>query len=156
MSDTPAPSLFQRSLEIGRLAYDLLARHGLHDWSFAFNRRRTSLGMCYFHRKAIELSIFFVQRNGPELILDTLLHEIAHALVGPGHGHDAVWKRMCLKVGAKPERLCHEAEMPAGRWRALCGGCGTVHQKYRRPKRMKWWFCRACGPEKGRLAWVCC
>ncbi len=156
MSDPYAPAPLQRALEIGKLAFDLLARHGLHDWSFAFNRRKTSVGMCFFHRKAIELSIYFVQRNGPELILDTILHEIAHALVGPGHGHDAVWKRMCLKVGAKPERLCHEAEMPAGRWQARCGGCGMTHHKHRRPKRMKGWFCRKCGPEKGQLAWQSC
>ena len=62
-------------------------------WSFEFNRRKRSLGLCFHHRKAVELSLHLVEHNGPEEVLDTLLHEIAHALVGPRHGHDAVWKR---------------------------------------------------------------
>ena len=54
-------------------------------------------------------------------VRDTILHEIAHALVGPGHGHDAVWKRKCREVGARPER-CGQADMPEGRWRGFVPG----------------------------------
>jgi hypothetical protein len=60
---------------------------------------------------------------------------------------------MCLRVGAKPERLSFEAEMPVGRWRAVCGGCGVLHHKHRRPKRMVGLWCCRCGPERGRLLW---
>jgi hypothetical protein len=45
-----------------------------------------------------------VDRNGAEEIVDTILHEIAHALVGPRHGHDTVWKAKCTDIGARPER----------------------------------------------------
>ena len=142
--------------DVARWAKSVLKSFGLGCWGFAYNYRVRSMGLCRYRRVRIELSVYFVQRNPPEEVRETLLHEICHALVGPGHGHDAVWKRMCLKVGAKPERLCHEAEMPAGRWQARCGGCGTTHHKHRRPKRMKGWFCRQCGPEKGQLAWQSC
>jgi predicted SprT family Zn-dependent metalloprotease len=130
----------------------LLDAHGLRDWSFGFNRRRRSLGLCIYHRQTIELSVHFIERNGPDAILDTLLHEIAHALVGPGHGHDAAWKEMCLRVGARPV-ACRRAEMPAGRWQATCGGCGKLIHRYRRPKRLRGWYCVACGEERGQLAW---
>jgi hypothetical protein len=58
-----------------------------------------------------------------------------------------------MEVGAAPERLCDEAEMPEGRWQARCAGCGKLHHKHRRPKHMVGWWCRQCGRERGRLTW---
>lgn len=134
------------------LALELMAAHGLRGWSFGFNRRKEATGLCDFHRRAIELSIYFVERNPHEEIRDTILHEIAHALVGPGHGHDNVWKRKCVAIGARPERT-GEAEMPPGRWQARCGRCGKEFNRHRRPQRLRGWFCRSCGPKQGSLVW---
>src|SRR5271157_3467668 len=110
----------QRFRDVRKLAEDLLTLHGLQEWSFTFNRGKQTMGLCAYARRTIELSTYFVERNGQEEILDTILHEIAHALVGPGHGHDAVWKRKCVEIGARPAR-CGDAEMPEGRWKARCG-----------------------------------
>jgi predicted SprT family Zn-dependent metalloprotease len=140
-------------IQAQELAVRMLADHGLTDWSFVFNRSKRQMGCCRFGPKVIELSRHFVERNTQDLIYDTLLHEIAHALVGPGHGHDAVWKAMCLRVGAKPERLSNEPDMPQGRWQAICGSCGMRHHKHRRPKHKKGWFCCRCGPHRGALVW---
>ncbi len=142
-----------RCVQAQELAVRLFAAHGLSEWSFAFNRSKQQMGCCRFGPKVIELSRHFTERNTLDLIRDTLLHEIAHALVGPGHGHDAIWKAMCLRVGAKPERLSNEPDMPPGRWQAICEGCGMRHHKHRRPKRMKGWFCCRCGPHRGALVW---
>ena len=92
----------------------MLTAFGLHDWTFRFNRRRRALGLCCFHRSTIEMSAHLVLLNGSTELRDTLLHEIVHALVGPGHGHDAVWKQKCVEVGARPRR-CGQARMPPGR-----------------------------------------
>jgi predicted SprT family Zn-dependent metalloprotease len=143
----------ERLEETRRLALELFSVHGLYDWSFAFNRGKRTMGWCLYSSKTIELSIHFVERNSTEVIRDTLLHEIAHALVGPGHGHDAVWKRMCLDIGAKPERLSYEVNMPEGRWQARCGQCGLLHHRHRRPKWLTGWYCGYCGKERGRLVW---
>lgn len=62
-----------------------------------------------------------------------------------------VW-RDAREIGARPVR-CGDAEMPDGRWQARCGGCGKQYDRYRRPQRQRGWFCRACGPERGKLAW---
>jgi predicted SprT family Zn-dependent metalloprotease len=130
-----------------------MAFHGLHAWSFRFNRCKETMGLCVYHRNTIELSIHFVERDNPaEEIRDTILHEIAHALVGPRHGHDKVWKKKCLEIGARPVR-CGHADMPEGRWHARCGGCGRSFDRHRKPKRVRGWFCRSCGPEQGKLVW---
>ncbi len=149
------PQTSQRLLEVRQWALQLMAHYGLHNWSFAFNRRKRALGFCHFDTQLIELSIYFVEHNGPELLRDTLLHEIAHALVGAGHGHDLVWKRKCLEIGARPMRCCGHAEMPRGRWQAECGSCGYRYHRHRRPKRLQGWYCRVCGLEKGPLVWRC-
>ncbi len=151
----PPLLLSPRAQEARSLALELMKAHGLRGWSFAFNRRKRSLGYCHYDRRTIELSIHFVERNGTDEIRDTLLHEIAHALVGPGHGHDAVWKRKCVQIGARPAR-CGQAVMPDGRWQARCGGCGLRFHRYRRPHRIRGWFCRGCGPDRGGLVWKRC
>jgi predicted SprT family Zn-dependent metalloprotease len=138
--------------KVQQIALDLLARHGLHAWSFRFNRRKKAMGMCYYHLRRIELSTYFVRHNGPEEILDTLLHEIAHALSGPDHAHDVVWKRKCMEIGARPVR-CGHAIMPEGPWKSRCGSCSHQYQRHRKPKRMQGWFCRFCGPDRGGLVW---
>jgi predicted SprT family Zn-dependent metalloprotease len=142
-----------RALAARQLASELFNLHGLHDWSFGFSRSKTHMGTCLFVPKVIRLSAYFVELNDGEAVRDTLLHEIAHALVGPGHGHGDVWKAKCREIGARPERLCNDATMPDGRWQARCGGCGMVHHKHRRPKHAAGWWCRHCGPERGRLTW---
>ncbi len=148
-----SPHFFTDRREVGRWAEQLIRSHGLTDWEFVFNRRKRSLGMCSYDRKTIELSTHFVDRNEMVSIRDTLLHEIAHALVGPGHGHDAVWKRKCVEIGAIPQRCCRTARMPPGRWQANCATCGTVFHRHRKPKRLSGWHCIRCGLERGQLTW---
>lgn len=153
--ERPQASLLTKAKE---LATQLMARHGLTNWQFAFNANKRRAGVCRYPSRTrpgrIELSKHYVLRNPEHEVLDTILHEIAHALVGPGHGHDEVWKAKCAEVGARPER-CYgeEVEMPKGRWRATCGGCGREHDRHRRPKRVTGWHCRKCGKDRGMLVW---
>jgi predicted SprT family Zn-dependent metalloprotease len=136
----------------------LMAEHGLRDWVFGFNKNVRRAGVCKFPTATrpgrIELSGHFVLRNPWAEVLDTILHELAHALVGPKHGHDAVWRAKCVELGARPERCFGgEVEMPTGRWRAACPRCAKTFDRHRRPKRLTGWFCKGCGPEAGKLTW---
>lgn len=141
--------------EVRRWALGVMAGFGLTEWRFEFTRGVRVLGVCRYRSRTIGLSVHLVRANNREQLRETLFHECAHALVGPGHGHDAVWGAKCREIGARPERCCTvELDLPEGRWLARCGGCGNEFRRHRRPKRMTGWFCRRCGRHKGTLTWV--
>lgn len=141
-------------------AHDLSQRlidfHGLtaRGWAFGFNRNKRRLGVCKQDDRRIELSEHYVLRNDRDHVIDTILHEIAHALVGTQHGHDDVWKAMCLRVGASPSSCSSTAIMPDGYWQAKCPGCATVFSRHRRPRRLRGRYCVACGPDLGQLVFA--
>ncbi|WP_178132584.1 SprT-like domain-containing protein [Limnoglobus roseus] len=142
------------------LAEGRMKRHGLAGWQFGFNANVRRAGVCKYPTQTrpgrIELSRHFIAHNSADEVLDTVLHEIAHAIVGPNHGHDAAWKAKCVEIGARPERCYgHHIVMPNGRWQAVCPGCSKVFDRHRRPKQMTGWHCKACGSEKGHLRWRC-
>lgn len=137
--------------EAKEVASRLIELHGLEGWSFRFNRNKRRLGVCKQDSKKIELSEYYVIRNSSEHVIDTILHEIAHALVGTAHGHDDVWKAMCLRVGCTPTSCSSTAIMPEGDWQAKCHGCHTVFSRHRRPRRLRGRYCVACGPDRGQL-----
>jgi predicted SprT family Zn-dependent metalloprotease len=101
--------------EAQSLALSLMSLHGLAHWSFAFNRRKRTLGLCYYSRQRIELSAHYVLRNDEASIRDTILHEIAHALAGPRAAHGPKWKALARQLGATPKRCDPAADMPPGR-----------------------------------------
>lgn len=132
---------------------NLLDVHGLlaKGWAFGFNKNKRRLGVCKQDDKRIELSEHYVLRNSREHVLDTVLHEIAHALVGTEHGHDDIWKAMCSRIGATPQSCSSTANMPEGYWQARCPGCFTTFTRHRRPRRLRGRYCVACGPDRGQL-----
>jgi predicted SprT family Zn-dependent metalloprotease len=117
------------------LAVSLMKKHGLLDkgWCFEFDNSVKRFGVCKYRSKTIGLSAKLTTLNNEEKVKDTILHEIAHAIAGFSAGHGIEWKRVCIQIGAKPER-CYDStdtNMPTMKYQAVCGGCGRVHQKAR-------------------------
>lgn len=115
-------------------ANDLLAEHGLADeWHFELSRHKHIMGQCDPNRKAIKFSEYFLDSPSWK-VTDTLLHEIAHALAGCEHGHDAVWKAMCLTIGADPTRTYDAADVvnkARPNYLVRCTSCGREWKRYR-------------------------
>lgn len=127
-----------------RLASGLIARHGLTGWRLVFDNAKTRAGVCRFDRKEIGLSRPLVSLYGVEQVTETVLHEIAHALVGPRHGHDRAWRATARRIGASGER-CMPPNAPSveGPWVGVCPA-GHRTNAHRRPIRVK--SCRDCSP----------
>jgi hypothetical protein len=134
-------------LAAAKLARSLMDRHGLADWTFAWDRARRRFGSCSVARKRITLSLHLARLNDEPEVRDTILHEIAHALA-PGDGHGQRWKAACARVGAKPER-CYREVVDGGVVSPKAGlrlGCVTCDWWVGR-HRVTWaiQMCRTCG-----------
>lgn len=90
-----------------QMARDKFNQHGLaNDWKFGFDRAVKRYGATHFTRRYITVSRHFI--NHPSVtkkkVLNTILHEIAHALVGSTHGHDNVWRDCAIRIGCDGKR----------------------------------------------------
>lgn len=94
------------------MATKLMEQHGLieNGWNFRFDNAKRRFGLCHHGTKTISLSRHLVELNSEHHVRQTILHEIAHALVDRNHGHDAVWKQMATKIGHSGER-CYSNEV---------------------------------------------
>lgn len=122
-------------------ALNLMAEHGLKEWSFKFDHSTRRAGCCDYRNKTIFLSILHAGTGSDEDIRDTILHEIAHALVGRKHHHNATWKAKAIEIGCTGERT-HTLEFAPPRWSVTCENrCWTQTAQQRNSKLI----CRTCG-----------
>jgi len=130
--------------EAQETAKKLMIEHGLYDWSFGFNQRRSAYGLCSYTKRKIFLSEKLVPHMEEKEVINTILHEIAHALVGAGHGHGYVWQRKALEIGCNAKRTAaYDAAHAVAKYIAECPHCGITHKANRLPKRSHW--CRCTG-----------
>lgn len=120
-------------VEINNLAFRRLYEHGLNNWKFKWDNAKRRFGCCDHYNKTITLSKILSLQRTYEQINDTILHEIAHALVGPNHGHDKVWKQKAIEIGCNGER-CGEEIKIKGKYTLICDHCGRENPMFRKPK----------------------
>jgi len=99
--------------EAEELICELMERHELFDecWSYQFDAASVRFGECRQRDKVLSFSKKLVYLNHESDVRDTILHEIAHALVGTGHGHSEVWSRKCVEIGVSPNRYYSSREI---------------------------------------------
>lgn len=87
-------------------AHALMEERGLLDmgWKIAFNNAKSTAGICNYSKRTIFLSRFYLKHNDVDKVWDTITHEVAHALVGPGHGHNRVWRTQHIRLGGSGNR----------------------------------------------------
>jgi predicted SprT family Zn-dependent metalloprotease len=145
--------------EVAHLAISLMDKHNLYNrgWKFEFDNAKRRFGCCYYYERKITLSSVLCELNEEKDVRDVILHEIAHALVGAGHGHNRVWQRKAIEIGCNGKR-CYDSskvnttEAP---YIAKCNSCGKEHKRFRKPTKGSY-SCGACSStynEKYKLTW---
>lgn len=123
--------------EYEAVAKDLMYAHGLSNWRFGWNDRKASFGRCIYNVRTIELSNALTPLRPFKEVVNTILHEIAHALAGAGHHHDYVWRSKFIEIGGDGRTRSSMAnvdiqKIEGNNWVATCVN-GHVHVKFRQP-----------------------
>lgn len=123
----------------------LMEASELHGWGFRFDSARRRAGSCTHRTKTITLSAPLTDLYDPDTVRGVILHEIAHALVGPQHHHDEEWKRTARMLGAPDTaRLPSSLPTPPEPWVGTCPHCGAQRRLFRAPRRVN--ACGSCSP----------
>ena len=134
--------------QVKELAKELFSQHGLDKdgWKLDFDNAIRRNGCCSYSTKTISLSRHYIKLNTPELVKDTLLHEIAHALTPNDRGHGRSWKLKCAEIGAMPVAVKRQMgiKQVEGKWKATCPGCNEVRSRHRKPQKGARYSCPNC------------
>ena len=131
----------------------------------SINKRLTkTLGRCIYHQSGsyiypvkLEFSAQFLETATEKCIIDVIYHEVAHALVtletGEKHGHDAVFKAMCRKIGTNNDGVSTKVERTVSmkqiyKYFVICNQCkqtvGEYHKAGKVVQHPECYTCR-CG-----------
>ena len=92
-----------------KLARKLMDENNLKDWRIVINTNKRRAGYCRFSNKTIAFSMMMVENHTDKSIRNTITHEIAHALAGPKHHHDNVWREIHIRLGGDGQR-CYDSD----------------------------------------------
>lgn len=114
-----------------------MEKYGLTEkgWTCVIDKAKRRAGQCRYTKKEIGLSQTYVENSEENAVEDTILHEVAHAILGPGTGHGWAWKLKAREIGCSGTRLTNVEYQMIGRYKGVCEKCGYVFWMHRKPKR---------------------
>jgi predicted SprT family Zn-dependent metalloprotease len=129
---------------------DLLDHHSLGGITVGWDKAGSRLGAAHWvkvpvpHYIGITFSRRLSETASEEELFETMTHEVAHVLAGPGEGHSATWRRIHQGMGGDGKRT---AKVDANRM-AWKGTCPNGHEmgKSRLTNRARWSSCSKCSP----------
>mgnify|MGYP006188809515 CR=1 FL=1 len=110
-----------------------------------FDRATARVGQYHYVKRQVSYSEAIMAHLPREDILDTITHEIAHAIAGRGTGHSILWKRAHQRLGGSGLRAYKtiplEALISISKYRVECAVTGEAISSFdRMPKRQ--YFCK--------------
>ena len=160
--------------EIIKICEDLCSKvnYDFHIPVVINKRLKTTLGRVSYQRcgsriksTRMEFSHLFLSTSTPECIQDVIKHELAHylcnELTGEHHGHDRVFKDMCLKLGTTNYNTKTEVDKIVGdeqiyKYIVTCQKCGSSFGRHRSSKLIQhpdWYSCKCGGSLKVTQNW---
>lgn len=138
-----AEQVFKRPVAMPTISFDLVG---------------TTAGKAFLDTGHVQLNAILLTENLESFESDTIPHELAHLIAGPGCGHGPVWQGIMRKMGVNPERT-HSLDTTNSRTTALVAGyacaCGPhplserKHAKVARGRSV--YTCKKC---RKRIRWV--
>lgn len=130
-----------------KIAVTLMSKYGLieNGWRFEWDGAVRRVGATRFRGngdRSISMSAVAV-KNAPEILVwETMLHEIAHALLDPKEAHNQVWvdtfRRLLDENGLENlpvSRTAKIGNIVNHRYVATCDHCGTKYGRHRATSR---------------------
>lgn len=143
--------------EVEVLAKTLISEFAPVGWQFAWSSEKRVNGRCFYNIKTIKLSRHLTPLRTPEDVRLTIMHEICHSLVGPGHGHGPVWRAKMRSFGLPANRCSQDTPdlSTISNWAGSCPSCGKISYMIRKPRNDR--SCGTCCPKvynvKYKLTW---
>lgn len=126
-----------------KLATLMLHEHGLNEWQIELRSYKSTGGVTYYGTKKIGLSRFLLPKWTEAQVRQIMLHEIAHALVGPSHKHDNIWRRKAIEIGYTGG-VTHDLPTVERRWHVVCPTHGIIAKRHRRSGVGRTHLCTIC------------
>lgn len=140
-----SPTWINIRSSVYRATEELLAAHNLEGWRVSFEDVVSRAGQCHYVTKTISYSMLFMLYSTPEARLNTIRHEVAHAITGRNNGHNKLWKQRFRSLGGNgavsspfPENFAIDAFL----WVGTCPTCKDVTGMERAPRIV--WGCPKC------------
>jgi predicted SprT family Zn-dependent metalloprotease len=153
MIHMPADTDLNHLFVVFTQAERLLFEYGLKDkgWKVVFDNTKIRGGECRYAQKEIGVSAHLFAKWSYDHAMQTVLHEIAHALT-PGHKHDKVWKAKAIELGHSGNRCydgeaqgCYPRRKQARNWIGTCPN-GHTKTRARPPLKGHNYSCGTCPP----------
>jgi RimJ/RimL family protein N-acetyltransferase/predicted SprT family Zn-dependent metalloprotease len=140
---------------IGAMAERLMGESlDTQKWQFAFDAGKRRAGLCDHTNSRISLSRHMSLLHPVDQSRQVMYHEIAHALAGAKHGHDAQWLRIAKDLGYRNEKIsAKEVDLAHAKWQGLCPN-GHEYFRYKKPTRIS--SCSKCSrnfDDRYRISW---
>lgn len=132
------------------VAQKLLVQHNLvaTGWTVGVCKGKRRLGLCNYRQRVIRISRDHIMKGTDEEVLDTIRHEVAHAIAGYGAKHGPIWQRVAIALGASPKPTTRVSYTHNYKYYLNCGMCNKVVQrrlnKVSRTRLIKL-YCTNCG-----------
>lgn len=135
--------------EVRSITEKYMVIHGLitDGWTFCIGKSKTISGSCNHSKKIIKLSREYSTKVPSMDLINTILHEIAHALAGTKHNHDTTWRSIALRIGCDGQ-VCHNIKFTKPKYVQTCTSKCWTRDMHRKPAGMERKVCTKC---KGKL-----
>lgn len=135
------------SIDAINKARQLMDDNGLIRWRIDWNQSKKTFGQCFYKRELITLSCYLTKVGREEDVIDTIKHEIAHALCYlrygvVGYGHGKRWKEFCIMLGCRPVTKSRAKNVVQLKYVGQCDKCQVRYFRERRP--VKQGTCTRC------------